>query len=172
MVCIAEGLRPTASAKLSDALLLFQDRDPETVSYLSCMHPTHVFALLALVCTSLFVQAQDGGTAIDTILDIDSVAVKPEFPGGDAAMYAWLRDNTIYPDSALDKGAQGKVFVEFVVEKNGKLDQVKLRRGCDPWLDQEALRVVEHMPKWTPGKLEDGEEVAVRYTLPFSFKLR
>ena len=86
-------------------------------------------------------------------------------------MYTWLADNTQYPKEALDKEIQGKVYVEFVVEKNGRVDQVVLRRGCNPLLDWEALRVIGQMPMWKPGRLENGTIVATRFTIPIDFKL-
>lgn len=95
----------------------------------------------------------------------------PEFPGGNQALNAWLIGNTHYPKKAFKKKIQGTSYVSFVVERDGRIVQVTLRRGCDPLLDKEALRVVEKMPAWNPGRLQDSSLVRVRYTLPIQFKL-
>ena len=95
---------------------------------------------------------------------------QPEFPGGNAAMMKFLSDNIKYPKSAQDNGIQGRVIVNFVVEKDGSLSDVQIVRGEDPALDKEAVRVIEAMPKWKPGT-QRGETVRVRYTLPVVFRL-
>jgi len=103
--------------------------------------------------------------------DIAAVQEQPEFPGGMGKMYEYLQKNTKYPDMEFDAGIQGKVYVEFVVEKDGSVTDVKLRRGVSPGLDKEALRAVRSMPKWTPGKM-NGKSVKVRFTIPVDFKLK
>jgi protein TonB len=130
------------------------------------------FSCLLLVCSALITSAQDGQAARDSTHDMTSVKFPPEFPGGQANMYNWMRSNTTYPDSAYVHGIEGKVYVEFHVEKDGKVDHVVLKRGCNTWLDAEALRVIKKMPDWKPGRLEDGTAVAVRLTFPISFKLK
>lgn len=94
----------------------------------------------------------------------------PVFPGGDSALMKFLNDNIKYPDEAQKRGAEGRVTCQFVVEKDGSLSEVKVLRSADPLLDAEAVRVIESMPKWKPGK-QKGKEVRVRYTLPVLFKL-
>lgn len=98
------------------------------------------------------------------------VDVMPEFPGGEKAMMQFVVDNVTYPQSAKDKNIQGKVYVSFVVEKDGSVDQVKVMRSIGGGCDEEAVRVVKAMPKWVPGK-KDGKNVRVNYVLPFVFKL-
>lgn len=99
------------------------------------------------------------------------VEVAPEFEGGQAAMFKYIADNVVYPDSALAQGAQGKVYCEFVVEKDGSLSNIKIVRSAkNEWLDQEAVRVIASMPKWRPGMLK-GKPVRVKYTIPVNFKL-
>jgi TonB family protein len=98
------------------------------------------------------------------------VDVMPEFPGGEKAMMQFIVDNITYPQSAKDKNIQGKVYVSFVVEKDGSVDQVKVMRSIGGGCDEEAVRVVKAMPKWVPGK-KDGKNVRVNYVLPFVFKL-
>ena len=80
-------------------------------------------------------------------------------------------DNIKYPVVAQDNGIQGRVIVNFVVEKDGRLSDFNVVRSIDPLLDAEALRVLESMPNWTPGK-QRGEAVRVRFTLPVVFKIQ
>jgi TonB family protein len=94
----------------------------------------------------------------------------PAFRGGDAALMKYLAENTHYPEEAKEKGVQGRVVVNFVVEKDGSITDVKVVRSIDPLLDKEAVRVVETMPKWIPGK-QSLVPVRVGYVLPVSFKL-
>lgn len=98
------------------------------------------------------------------------VEKQPLFPGGSKAMMKFLSDNIEYPPIARDKGIEGRVILNFIVEKDGSLSDVKVVRSIDPSLDKEALRVIRAMPEWTPGK-QRGKEVRVRFTLPVVFKL-
>ncbi|MDD4645654.1 MAG: energy transducer TonB, partial [Bacteroidales bacterium] len=98
------------------------------------------------------------------------VDVKPEFPGGDEALLKFIRDNTKYPTEAVEKKIEGRVFVGFVISKTGEIEQAKVLRGVEPGLDAEALRVINSMPKWTPGAVA-GKPVAVSYQVPMSFTL-
>jgi TonB family protein len=95
----------------------------------------------------------------------------PEYPGGDIALRKFIAQNVKYPDAAKTKGIQGKVFVNFVVEKDGRVGAMKIARGVDPVLDAEALRVVGSLPKWTPG-MQKGKAVRVSYTMPIKFLLQ
>lgn len=97
--------------------------------------------------------------------------VMPEFPGGPSAMYAYLGKNMKYPTIALENGIQGRVFVGFVVDKDGSITNVKVLRPVDPYLDKEAVRVVQAMPKWSPGK-QGSKTVRVSYTVPVNFQLK
>lgn len=99
----------------------------------------------------------------------DVVEQQPSFPGGQGAMFSWLSQNIRYPAAAQRNGIQGRVMVSFVVEKNGSVSDVRVLKSVDPLLDNEAVRVVKAMPKWSPGKL-NGQAVRVKYTLPISFK--
>ncbi len=94
----------------------------------------------------------------------------PGFPGGDVARMKYLRDNMKYPQMARESGIQGKVFVTFVVEKDGKVTDVRVLRGIGGGCDEEAIRVVKSMPKWNPGK-QRGKPVRVQFNLPIIFKL-
>lgn len=99
------------------------------------------------------------------------VEKQPEFPGGNPAMMKFLGDNIKYPVEAQDKGIQGRIITNFVVEKDGSLSDVKVVRGVDPLLDAEAIRVIQSMPKWKPGT-QKGQVVRVRFTLPVVFRLQ
>ena len=95
----------------------------------------------------------------------------PEFPGGQAALNNYLAQNLQYPILAQENGIQGRVVCQFIVEKDGSVGDVKVIRGVHESLDNEAIRVVEAMPKWIPG-VQGGEIVRVRYTLPIRFNLQ
>ena len=94
----------------------------------------------------------------------------PEYPGGTEAMYKFLRDNIHYPEKAKEEGIEGRVYVSFVVEADGRLSDIKVLRGIGGGCDEEAVRVVEAMPKWKPGRAH-GKAVRVQYHLPIVFKL-
>ena len=95
----------------------------------------------------------------------------PEFPGGMKELLKFLQDNLKYPENAMKNNVQGRVIVQFVVEKDGTPTEFKVARSVDPDLDAEALRVLQTMPKWKPG-MQRGEVVRVKFTVPVSFKLQ
>ncbi|HMM17122.1 MAG: M56 family metallopeptidase [Petrimonas sp.] len=95
---------------------------------------------------------------------------QPEFPGGSAAMMHFIAENIRYPKEAHEKGIQGRVITKFIVRKDGSIDSVQIVRGVDPLLDAEAIRVLESMPTWKPGK-QRGQPVNVMFTLPVVFRL-
>lgn len=99
------------------------------------------------------------------------VEYMPEFSGGDEALRKYIANNVNYPEVAQENGIQGKVYVTFVVTKDGSIANTKIARGVDPALDKEALRVVNSLPKWKPGK-QQGEAVNVSYTVPINFALQ
>jgi len=94
----------------------------------------------------------------------------PSFPGGEEAMREFLRQNLRYPAIAQEIGIQGKVFVRFVVKKDGSISNASIVRGVHTSLDNEALRVIRSMPNWEPGE-HKGQKVSVSYVIPVSFKL-
>ena len=100
----------------------------------------------------------------------DVVEQMPEFPGGQEALMQFLRQEVKYPKEASKDGIQGRVVVQFVVEKDGSISEVEVVKKVNEHLDAEAVRVVNAMPKWKPGK-QKGENVRVKYTLPISFRL-
>ena len=103
----------------------------------------------------------------DKVFDV--VEQQPEFPGGQAALMNFLRETIKYPAEAAKNGIEGRVIVRFVIGSDGTVGNVEIVRGVDPQLDAEAVRVINAMPKWTPGK-QYGKPVAVRYTIPVTFR--
>lgn len=100
------------------------------------------------------------------------VEQKPSFMGGDANTFnKWVQSKLVYPQVAAENGIQGRVVLEFDIDKNGNLVNLKVLRGVDPSLDQEAMRVVSQSPKWTPGRQSD-MPVTVKYQFPVLFQLR
>jgi len=95
----------------------------------------------------------------------------PEYPGGIVALTNFMARTVKYPLEAQRKGIQGIVYVNFIVEKNGSVGSVKIAKGVDPDLDAEALRVVNLLPNWKPGK-DKGKLVRVSFTAPIKFSLR
>lgn len=103
----------------------------------------------------------------------------PEFPGGDLELRKFIAANIKYPEEAKAKGLSGKVFVQFIIDKNGDVVNPKIARGIDPILDNEAIRVIKSLPKWKPGeqsKRIDGEKVWVQknvsWTVPVDFQIK
>ena len=101
----------------------------------------------------------------------DVVEQMPSFPGGMAALMAYLQKNIKYPPVAEENGIQGRVVCSFVVERDGSVTDIKVAKSVDPSLDKEAVRVVGAMPSWIPGK-QNGQSVRVKYTLPVTFRLQ
>ena len=104
----------------------------------------------------------------DTIFTV--AEVMPKFPGGLKALYSYLGENIQYPQKAKEEGISGKVYIQFIVEKDGQPTGFKILRGAEESLDNEALRVLKIMPKWEPGK-HAGKPVRVQYNLPIKFTL-
>ncbi len=123
-----------------------------------------LFMLLALAFPA---EAQEMDKKDDVFYVVDEL---PVFQGGEEALRNWLAENIRYPGEAKADSIQGKVYVTFIVDEQGKVTDSKLARGASPALDKEALRVVNAMPAWKPGK-HKGKEVKVSYTVPISFKL-
>jgi len=105
---------------------------------------------------------------VETIFDV--VEEMPEYIGGIEKLYKYLSENINYPEQAKDFSIQGKVFVQFVVWKDGSIKDVKVVKGPHRLLNEEALRVITKMPSWKPGK-QRGKNVNARFTLPIKFKI-
>lgn len=114
-------------------------------------------------------------TAAPAPMPTDSVyevaEVMPEFPGGTQALFEFISKNLEYPQNAIDGQIEGRVIVQFVVDKAGKVDNIQVVRSIDKMLDQAAIDVVRALPAWKPG-MQNGKPVNVRYTLPIAFKLQ
>ena len=100
-----------------------------------------------------------------------TVEEMPEFEGGDLALKKFIVENVKYPEQAKINGIQGRVFIQFVVNQKGEIEQVKVVRGVDAALDAEAIRVISLLPKWKPGK-QSGKPVRVSFTVPINFELK
>ena len=126
-------------------------------------------ALMMLVLLFSFMTSTAQTKKNDMVFDV--VEVMPQFPGGQIAMLQYIMKNIKYPEQAMKEGIQGRVTVRFIVEKDGSISDVKPILSVHPLLNKEAVRVVESMPKWTPGK-HNGKPVRVRFNLPVMFKLK
>ena len=114
-------------------------------------------------------------TAAPAPMPTDSVyevaEVMPEFPGGTQALFEFISKNLEYPQNAIDGQIEGRVVVQFVVDKTGKVGNIQVVRSIDKMLDQAAIDVVRALPAWKPG-MQDGKPVNVKYTMPIVFKLQ
>ena len=115
------------------------------------------------------------GNATDDVVgeeqEFPVVELQPEFPGGMEALMTYLQDNINYPEISRENNSQGTVIIRFIVGADGSIQDVEvLQSSGDIYLDEEAVRVVEGMPEWTPGKY-DGKPVRVLFTLPLVFRL-
>ena len=111
------------------------------------------------------------GTATDNeIYNVTGIEVYPEFVGGMKEWTKFIHKNLRYPPMAMDEGKQGKVYISFVVEKDGSVTNVTVIRGIGYGCDEEALRVISKSPKWKPGK-QNGQNVRVKYTMPLGFAI-
>ena len=114
----------------------------------------------------------DENPDIDTTVDVDEVYIvpekTPEFPGGEEALYEFLAKNIHYPQGAKENNIQGKVYIQFVVERDGSITNHKVLRDIGGGCGEEAMRVVKMMPKWKPGEIR-GREVRVQYVLSVRF---
>lgn len=133
-------------------------------------------ALCAGVVFSLQAQTDDTKSNSNyrevTVDDALFVVVEkmPEFPGGDEALYKYIANNIQYPEQAKKEKITGRVFVSFVVEKDGSISSAKVMRGIGGGCDEEVLRMVRNMPLWKPGT-QRGKPVRVQYNLPVLFQL-
>ena len=141
---------------------------------------TSFLRILIIICAlvwSLGAQAQKSIDLINDNYDASNDEVfhssghMPSFPGGDVALMKFIKDNMIYPPEALKNRIEGKVIIQFVVTKTGKVGKVKVVRSVNKELDQEAVRLIKMLPDFSPGRNNVGEPVNVWYTLPVIFKL-
>jgi protein TonB len=108
---------------------------------------------------------------VEEVFESFAIQEKPMFPGGDAELIKYVAEHTKYPVIAQESGIEGTVYIRFVVTKTGDVGQATVMRAVDPNLEEEALRVVKNLPKWTPGK-NNGNPVNVWFIIPVKFKLQ
>lgn len=113
------------------------------------------------------VKAQEKKEGSDVFAIVDEM---PEYPGGDETLRKDISESVKYPAEAHKKGIAGKIYITFIVNETGKIEDPKIVRGVHPLLDKEALRVMSLLKTWSPGK-QDGKTVKVSYTVPIKFAL-
>lgn len=129
---------------------------------------------LALLLSTIFLtnmafcQEEKKASVDDEVFVV--VEEQAEFPGGLDSMYAYIVKNLKYPEAAKEKGIEGRVFVSFIIEKDGSISNVKLLRGIGGGCDEAAVKMVKNMPKWKPAK-QRGKPVRCQFTLPIKFEL-
>lgn len=155
---VSDKVEEISSVKVNDLAAIVDTKVVESVG--DTTKPSDVKYIPTEVCKQL------KGTPV-----FELVEEMPEFPGGGmSALMSYLKDNMRYPASAKEKGTQGRVTVQFVVDKDGSIKEPKLLRSVDKDMDAEALRLISNMPKWKPGR-QKGQPVAVKYTVPVMFSL-
>lgn len=107
-------------------------------------------------------------SSLETIF-VDSEKM-PEFPGGQEKLYQYIRKKVTYPDSIKNKNIEGRVYVQFVVEKDGAITNVEVVRGLEKSLNEISVKAIKEMPNWIPGE-QRGKKVRIKYTMPILFKL-
>ncbi len=132
------------------------------------MHKLILILLITLPFCG-FAQTDDNLVELPDSVVLDKI-IQAEFPGGETEMMKFLADNTHYPVVAKDEEIQGKVFMQFTVDFDGSIKDVTVLRSIHLSLDTEAIRVIQSMPKWTPGA-QNGKNIAVTYILPITFSL-
>lgn len=126
-----------------------------------------LLAAVALFCgTSAMAQTDEVDDAVFVVVE-----KSPEFPGGDDSLYAFIGRNIKYPEAAKKNKIEGRVFVTFVIEKDGQVSSAKILRDIGGGCGEEALRIVNSMPKWKPGT-QRGNPVRVQFNLPIMFQLQ
>jgi TonB family protein len=141
----------------------------KTVIKAAAMLPV-MAVLLFFFCLSPKQMIAQSDTNSEKAMQYEEVDKQPEFPGGEQALMTYLATNCKYPDEAKKKGISGKVFVAYEINKKGKVENVEVKRGANPLLDAEAVRVVSSMPDWTPAEA-NGKKVRVEMVVPINFKL-
>ena len=126
-------------------------------------------ALWTLVSLAFAQEVKTSAAATDSSRIFIDYEENAQFPGGDKACMKWIQEHIKYPESCCINIPQGRVVVSFIVEKDGTIDSISVKRSPDPLLSKEAIRVVSEMPKWKPARW-DGKVIRSRYFLPIIFK--
>lgn len=132
--------------------------------------------IIILCLFSLSLAAQSEQKMVDSIStkqdSVYAVAYRmPTYNGGEAAMYKWLSENIKYPNTAMKDSVSGLVIIHFIVEKDGSITNAEVLKGIGDGCDEEALRVVNLMPKWIPGELKGGKPIRVMFNIPIRYAL-
>lgn len=125
---------------------------------------------LTIVDEGVIIDIEDPEIKIEDEKVYINVDIEPSFPGGYSEFVNFIKSTVVYPEMAREMGEQGIVYVRFVVNKNGSIEQVSIEQGVTDALNKEAIRVVSKMPNWIPGE-QNGKKVRASYNLPISFKL-
>jgi TonB family protein len=125
-----------------------------------------ILAFIFFAFSSMVIAQQEDSVSIR----FADVEVKPTFPGGDVALMEFVYNNCNYPSRAMNKGIEGRVFVQFTIGADGVVRDVIVAKGVDKSLDKEAVRVVSLLPAWTPG-MHNGKKVPVIFVVPINFRL-
>ncbi len=169
---------PVANVAAHKAVRMSLVRMVRCLPYFSAMTRAHLLALGLVFGGCAFAQEEvlpppppEHPGVDDTRIESPSVEVMPEFPGGQEALAKFMVDEVKYPKKARRAGIEGKVYVSFIVDKDGSVTDVAVAKGVDPLLDEEAMRAVRLMPKWKPGT-QNGKPVKTKFNLPVLFKLK
>ena len=175
---ISEKAAEISAVKVNDLTAIVETKGAENIpsAESTVVNPTVIPAPLTVKDTVKTKQKEAVIVTISSKEDaLSDMEEMPEFPGGTEALKEYLDKNMKYPAEAKEKGTQGRVIVQFVVDEKGKVTSPKIARSVDPSLDAEALRLIENMPQWTPGKKTDekgkSKAVATQYTLPIAFRM-
>jgi len=126
--------------------------------------------IVCLLSINLIAVAQDTSRVKTEEPILDFADIEPEYPGGQAAMQQFIQSHVIYPESSREMNEQGTVYVQFVVNLDGSITEVRVLKGVSDSLDAEAIRVIKLMPNWKPG-MQAGKAVRIRYTIPIAFRI-
>ncbi len=155
---------PPAPEVIEEIEIVEDDKETESIDFSTEDDDKKVQEIIAVP-----VQVEEEDPEENVVFQV--VENMPEFPGGRKALMEYLADNIKYPPIAAENNIQGRVVCQFTVWKDGSIKDIVVARGIDPSLDREAIRVVQSMPKWTPGK-QRGKAVNCRFTLPILFRLQ
>lgn len=157
---------PPAPAAFEQLNVVEDDVELDQVDILSSEDDQHSAQVEAYVAPAVVEEEEESSQQIFTVVE-----TMPEFPGGTGELMKYLSKSIKYPVIAQENGIQGRVTCSFVINKDGSIVDAEVIRGVDPSLDKEALRVINAMPKWSPGK-QRGKPVRVKYTVPVTFRLQ